>query len=167
MTDVRPRIRIGNGFDIHRFVPDGDPKPLVLGGVHFAGEPGLVAHSDGDAIAHACTDAILGPAGLGDIGFRFPDTDPEWEGADSVEMLLAATQMASKTGWQVINIDCSVVASQPKLSPKRSEMERILSRAVGAPVTIKGRRPEGIGELGDGVGLCCFASALLFSPREV
>ena len=107
-------LRVGHGFDVHAFsdVPD---RPLRLGGVTFDG-PGLAGHSDADVISHACTDAILGPAGLGDIGSLFPDTDPALAGADSVMMLTRAVSLLHENGGQVVNIDVTVVAEQPKLS---------------------------------------------------
>jgi len=152
--------RVGNGFDIHRF-SDDDSRPLVLGGVTFHGERGLVGHSDADLVAHACADSLLGPAGLGDIGTHFPDTDPEWAGADSIVLLAEAARRVREAGWYPVNIDCSIVAERPKLSPHRDEMQRRLSEAVGAPVTIAGRRAEGLGALGRVEGIACFATALL------
>ena len=131
---------------------------MVLGGVTFDG-PGLVGHSDADAIAHACTDALLGAAGLGDIGSWFPDTDDAFANADSLVLLTTAVAGVREAGWQAVNIDCSVVAERPKLAPRRAEMEAALSAVVGAPVTIKGKRPEGISV--DGVA--CWAVALLES----
>jgi 2-C-methyl-D-erythritol 2,4-cyclodiphosphate synthase len=153
-------LRIGNGFDIHRFAESSD-RPLVLGGVRFDGHPGLVGHSDGDAIAHACADAMLGAAGLGNIGQHFSDTDERWSGADSIELLAAVRQLVAESGLRVLNIDCSVVCESPKLSPATSEMQRRLSEAAGGPVTVKGRRAEGLGEIGAGRGLVVYASALL------
>lgn len=153
-------IRVGNGFDIHRF-GDDPTRPLVLGGVVFEGSPGLVGHSDADVIAHACADALLGAAGLGDIGEHFPDTDQRWQGADSVELLGEVAARIGREGWRTVNIDCSVVAERPKLAEHRAAMESRLGSAVGAPVSIKGRRPEGIGGLGRSEGIACFASALI------
>lgn len=153
-------IRIGNGFDIHRFA-DHPERPLVLGGVRIPDEVGLIAHSDGDAVAHACADALLGAAGLGDIGARFPDTDERWRGADSMALLCEVTALLATESWRVMNVDCSVVTERPKLAPFKGEMERALSDAVLGPVSVKGRRPEGVGDLGAGVALVCLASALI------
>ena len=136
-------VRVGQGFDIHRFTDD-PARPLVLGGVTFPGEPGLVGHSDADAVAHAVAEALLGAAGLGDIGTHFPDTEERWRGADSIELLVAVATMLHDAGWQVGNVDCAVVCERPKLAPRRDEMQRRLSEAVGGPVTLKGRRAEGI-----------------------
>lgn len=151
-------IRVGMGFDIHPFATDD--KPLVLGGVAFEGR-GLAGHSDGDVIAHVVIDALLGAAGLGDIGTHFPDTEPEWKGADSIRLLLATGFLLTAEGWRVVNVDCSVVLDAPKLAPRRAEMQERLSYAAGAPVTIKGKRPEGIGALGRGEGICAWAVALV------
>lgn len=155
-----PPMRVGNGFDIHR-TGDDPARKMVLGGVVFPGECGLVGHSDGDVVAHACAEAILGAAGLDDIGTLFPDTDPSLEGADSIELLRRCTDAVSAAGWSVANVDCSVVCERPKLAPARADMQRRLSDAVGAPVTVKGRRAEGVGPIGDGQAIACFASALV------
>ena len=159
-------MRIGQGFDVHRFTDDPS-RVLVLGGVRFDGERGLEGHSDADAIAHACADALLGAAGLGDIGSWFPDTDPVYAGADSIELLARVAEGVRAEGWSVANIDCSVVCEAPKLAPRRDEMQQRLSAAVGAPVTVKGRRAEAMGALGRGEGIACWAVALLESDPEV
>ncbi len=151
--------RVGMGFDIHP-VSDDFTRPMVLGGLQFDG-PGLVGHSDSDVIAHACTDALLGAAGLGDIGSHFPDTDPDLAGADSIEMLRSVGDELRAAGWTVANVDCSVVCDEPKIAPHREAMQQRLSSAAGGPVTVKGKRPEGIGALGRGDGVACWAVALL------
>ena len=153
-------MRVGQGFDIHRF-SDDPARPLVLGGVVFPGAPGLVGHSDADVIAHACADALLGALGLGDIGSWFPDTDVTYAGADSVELLRTVVDAVHHAGWHVANIDCSVVAEEPKLAPRRDEMQARLTAVVGAPVTVKGRRAEGMGALGRREGIACWAVALV------
>jgi 2-C-methyl-D-erythritol 2,4-cyclodiphosphate synthase len=158
-------MRVGQGFDIHRFSDDPTRK-LVLGGVVFVGERGLVGHSDADAIAHAVTDALLGAAGLGDIGQHFPDTDPQWKGIDSLVILRLAVALLADAGWIVGNVDCSVVCEQPKLAPHRAEMQQRLSEAAGAPVTVKGRRAEGLGALGRGEGIACWAVAIIQQNEE-
>lgn len=151
-------VRVGQGFDIHRF-SDDPARPLVLGGVTFEGARGLHGHSDADAVAHAATDALLGAAGLGDIGEHFPDTDPQWEGADSLALLRHAAGLVRAAGWRIANVDCSVVCETPKLAPHRAEMQQRLSQAAGAPVTVKGRRAEGLGALGRQEGIACWATA--------
>ncbi|MEM9566549.1 MAG: 2-C-methyl-D-erythritol 2,4-cyclodiphosphate synthase [Actinomycetota bacterium] len=162
MTDGRsvdlPALRIGQGFDVHPW-SDDPARPLVLGGVVLPDEVGLVGHSDADVIAHACTDALLGGAGAGDIGQLFPDTDPANAGADSLALLAHAVSVVTAAGWVPLNIDCTVVLDRPKIAPIRAEMERNLSAVVGAPVTIKGKRTEGMPSLGEGPH--CWAVALL------
>jgi len=152
--------RVGIGFDVHPF---DDDKPLVLGGITFDGR-GLAGHSDGDVIVHAVIDALLGAAGLGDIGEHFPDTDERWRGANSRALLGAVREMLDGRGWSVVNVDCSVVLDAPKLAPRRTEMQEQLSHDVGAPVTVKGKRPEGLGALGRGEGIAAWAVALLDRP---
>ena len=153
--------RVGIGFDVHPF--DDDPsRPMVLGGIRFPGR-GLTGHSDADVIAHACADALLGAAGLGDIGSHFPDTDPRFSGADSIELLRAVGDEIRQAGWTVANVDCSVVCDDPKIGPHRDDMQERLSGAAGGPVTVKGKRPEGLGALGRGEGVACWAVALLES----
>jgi 2-C-methyl-D-erythritol 2,4-cyclodiphosphate synthase len=151
--------RVGQGFDVHPFA-DGE-RPLVLGGVRFEGERGLAGHSDSDVIAHAVADALLGAAGLGDIGMHFPDTDPVWAGADSLVLLAEVVRVVGDAGWAVANVDCSVVLEAPKLAPRRAEMQDALRAVVGADVTVKGKRAEGLGALGRGEGIACWAVALL------
>jgi 2-C-methyl-D-erythritol 2,4-cyclodiphosphate synthase len=158
-------IRVGQGFDIHRF-SDDPSRRLVLGGVVFDGERGLHGHSDADVVAHAVTDALLGAAGLGDIGEHFPDTDPQWRGADSIDLLALAVANVCDAGWRVGNVDCSVVCEVPKLAPHRAEMQQRLSAAAGAPVTVKGRRAEGLGTLGRREGIACWAVAVIVRARS-
>jgi 2-C-methyl-D-erythritol 2,4-cyclodiphosphate synthase len=153
-------VRVGQGFDVHPFSDEPD-RLLVLGGVVFDGERGLAGHSDADAIAHAVTDALLGAAGLGDIGEHFPETDPALAGADSIGLLRQAVADVRAAGWEPGNVDCTVVLEAPKLAPRRHEVERTLSDAVGAPVTVKGKRAEGLGALGRREGIACFAVALV------
>jgi 2-C-methyl-D-erythritol 2,4-cyclodiphosphate synthase len=155
-------LRVGQGFDAHRFVDAPDSaRPLVLGGVRFEGERGLVGHSDGDAVCHAITDALLGAAGLGDIGEHFPDIDPQWKDADSLAMLAWVVALVRSQGWDVANVDCNVICESPKIAPARAEMIGYLEKAVGAPVSVKGRRPEQMGALGRGEGIVCLAVVLL------
>lgn len=156
-------IRIGHGFDIHPFSED-PARVLVLGGVTFPGEMALHGHSDADVIAHACTDAILSPAGLGDIGQLFPDTDAAFAGADSMLLLAEALNQLHAMGGSVVNIDLTVVAERPKLAPRKAEIEQRLTAALGAPVTMKGKRAEGLGALGRAEGIACWAVALIDVP---
>lgn len=153
-------VRVGNGFDIHSFSTEPG-RPLVLGGVRFDGEPGLSGHSDADVVTHAVAEALLGAAALGDLGSHFPDSDDRFAGADSIELLRVVVGEVLAAGWSVGNVDCSVIAERPKLAPAREQMQVRLSAVVGAPVTVKGRRAEGIGGLGRAEGIAAMASAVL------
>jgi 2-C-methyl-D-erythritol 4-phosphate cytidylyltransferase/2-C-methyl-D-erythritol 2,4-cyclodiphosphate synthase len=155
-----PLPLVGIGFDIHRFSDDPD-RVLVLGGVRFEDERGLEGHSDADAVAHACCDAILGVAGLGDIGSLFPDDDDRWRGADSTALLAEAAERVRRSGRRIGNIDCTVVTERPKIAPRRAEMQQRLSEAAGAPVTVRGKRAETLGALGRREGIACWAVAVL------
>ncbi|HEX9259360.1 MAG TPA: 2-C-methyl-D-erythritol 2,4-cyclodiphosphate synthase [Acidimicrobiales bacterium] len=157
------QVRVGQGFDVHRF-SDDPARRLVLGGVVFEEGPGLHGHSDADVVAHAVADALLGACGLGDIGTHFPDTDPRWAGADSLRLLAEVARMVRAAGWEPGNVDCSVVCEMPKLAPRRLEMQQMLSDAASAPVTVKGRRAEGLGALGRREGIACFAVAVVTRP---
>jgi 2-C-methyl-D-erythritol 2,4-cyclodiphosphate synthase len=158
-------VRVGHGFDVHRF-GDDPARPLVLGGCRFEEMPGLVGHSDADVVAHACAESLLGAVGLGGLGEHFPDTDPRWAGADSLALLAAVASMVVQAGWAIGNVDCSVVCEAPRLAPRRAEMQERLSHAVGAPVSVKGRRAEGLGALGRLEGIACFAVAIVSRPVQ-
>ena len=151
-------MRVGIGVDVHPFADD---RPLVLGGVRFEGERGLAGHSDADVVAHAVADALLGAAGLGDLGTHFPDTDPQWAEADSLGLLAEVARRLGAAGWRTGNVDCSVVLEAPRLAPHRAEMEGRLSAAAGGPVSVKATRPEHLGALGRGEGVACLAVALV------
>jgi 2-C-methyl-D-erythritol 2,4-cyclodiphosphate synthase len=153
-------VRVGQGFDIHPW-SDDPSRRLVLGGVVLAGERGLAGHSDADVVAHAVTDALLGAAGLGDIGRHFPDTDSRWAGADSLALLAHVVGLVGAEGWVVGNVDTTVVLEAPRLAPYKETMEERLAAVVGAPVSVKAKRAEGLGALGRGEGIACFAVALL------
>ncbi|MDX6587808.1 MAG: 2-C-methyl-D-erythritol 2,4-cyclodiphosphate synthase [Solirubrobacterales bacterium] len=145
--------RSGIGYDSHRFSEGGT---LILGGVEVPHTHGLEGHSDADVLAHAITDAVLGAAGLGDIGTHFPPSDERWKDADSVELLRTAVAMVS--GF-VVNVDATVICEEPRLGDHRAEMERILTEAVGAPVNVKATTNEGMGWIGRGEGIACLAIA--------
>lgn len=153
--------RTGIGYDSHRFAP---PGPLVLGGVRIPFDRGLQGHSDGDAVCHALTDAILGAAAAGDIGAMFSDRDPANKGRDSVEMLRLAVARVRQAGFRVAQADITVIAEAPKLAPHRAEMVERLAAAmeVGAgDVSVKGKTNEGMGWIGRGEGIACIAVATL------
>ncbi|HZT64959.1 MAG TPA: 2-C-methyl-D-erythritol 2,4-cyclodiphosphate synthase [Acidimicrobiales bacterium] len=154
--------RVGLGFDAHRFSHEPGRR-LVLGGVEIADGPGLAGHSDADVVAHAVADALLGAAGLGDLGTLFPDSDPSFAGADSVELLERVVAMVVRAGWRAVNVDCAVALEQPRLAPHKPAMEERLSGVVGSPVTVRAKSPEGLGALGRGEGAACWAVALLES----
>jgi 2-C-methyl-D-erythritol 2,4-cyclodiphosphate synthase len=153
--------RSGIGYDSHRFAPGG---PLILGGIAIPADQHLHGHSDGDAIAHAVTDAILGAAALGDIGALFADTDPANKGRDSIEMLSIAVGTVHRSGWRVGQVDVVVIAESPKIAPHRDAMRARLATALGvgvSEVSVKGKTNEGMGFLGRGEGIACLATATL------
>lgn len=157
--------RVGIGYDSHRFAP---PGPLVLGGVSIPSDVHLHGHSDGDAIAHAVTDAILGAAGAGDIGEMFSDKDPANKGKDSIEMLAAAVARIQTKGWRVQQIDVTVITEQPKIAPHRAAMRERLASVLqidAGAVSIKGKTNEGMGWIGRGEGLACMAVATIVSAN--
>lgn len=154
------RIRVGQGFDVHPFSDDPE-RPLVLGGLVLPGATGLAGHSDADVVAHAVIDALLGAAGLGDIGQLFPDTDASLAGADSIVLLDRAVAEVRGAGWAPQNVDCTVILEAPKLAPQRDAIQARLSASVGAPVSVKAKRAEGLGALGRAEGVACFAVALV------
>ena len=156
-----PRLRIGNGYDLHRLVAG---RPLILGGVTIPFEKGLEAHSDGDVVAHALTDAVLGAAGAGDIGRYFPDTDATLKGADSLELLRRAVSIVRADGYSLVNADIVVIAQRPKLLPHVEAIRSNLARALDADVSqisVKGKTNEGVDSMGAGESIAVHAVALL------
>jgi 2-C-methyl-D-erythritol 2,4-cyclodiphosphate synthase len=147
--------RVGIGYDSHRFAAG---RRLVLGGVEIAHETGLEGHSDADVITHAVIDALLGAAGLGDLGSQFPDDEERWRDADSIDLL--RTVLGQLPG-PVLNVDATVICEAPRLGPHRSEMERNLADAIGASVSVKATTNEGMGWVGRGEGIACVAVALV------
>jgi 2-C-methyl-D-erythritol 2,4-cyclodiphosphate synthase len=153
--------RVGIGYDSHRFAAGG---PLVLGGLRIEADVHLAGHSDGDAVCHALTDAVLGAAGLGDIGALFPDTAAENAGRDSVEMLGLALERVAAQGWLVAQVDVAVIAEQVKIAPHREAMRSRLAAVLGvdvSDVSVKGKTNEGMGWIGRGEGLAVIAIATL------
>ncbi len=154
-------LRIGTGYDLHRLV---DGRPLILAGVNIPFDRGLQGHSDADIVCHAVTDAVLGAAGAGDIGRLFPDTDAQWQDADSLRLLRAAVDLVRTAGFGIGNIDVTVVAERPKLVPYLEQMRANLASALGVDpgsVSIKGKTNEQVGEIGRGEAMACHAVALL------
>jgi len=154
-------MRIGTGYDVHRLVP---ARKLVLGGVAVPFELGLLGHSDADVLAHAVMDALLGAAGLGDIGQRFPDTDESFQGANSLQLLKHVCDLLRENGYAIGNIDSTIIAQQPKLAAYLSAMRENLAKACGVPpdrVNVKATTEEGLGFTGRGEGIAAQAIALL------
>jgi 2-C-methyl-D-erythritol 2,4-cyclodiphosphate synthase len=153
-------LRVGQGFDVHPFASD-PTRPLVLGGVTVPGAPGLAGHSDADVLAHALADALLGAAGLGDLGAHFPETDPEWRGADSMGLLAEVMRVVAGSGLHPVNADSTLVAERPRLSPYTAQMAARLAEVLGAPVSVKAKRGEGLGSIGRAEGVACLAIVLV------
>ena len=154
-------MRIGHGYDVHKLVEGRD---LILGGVKIEYEKGLLGHSDADVLLHAVSDALLGAAGLGDIGKHFPDTDPQYKGADSLVLLTVVAQRVKEAGYRVSNIDVTMIAQRPKLKDHIPQMVQNIAVAVGiAPnrVNVKATTEEKLGFTGEGLGMSCHAVCLL------
>lgn len=177
-------LRVGLGVDLHRreavdpvAVTRADPggstesadsceRPLVLGGVLFPAERGLVGHSDADVVAHAVADAMLGGAGLGDLGTHFDDRDERWLGVDSLVLLEATRQLLCEAGWRLVNADCTILAEAPRVGSSKAVMSERLSHAAGGPVHVKATSPEGLGSLGRLEGIACVAIAMVEPARD-
>jgi 2-C-methyl-D-erythritol 2,4-cyclodiphosphate synthase len=154
-------MRIGHGYDSHRFA---EGRRLVLGGIEIPEHAGLDGHSDADAVAHAITDALLGASGLGDIGTHFPPSDDRWKDADSMDLLARAVHMVRTEGYDVSNVDVTVVTESPKIGPYAGAMRARLAQTLATTldrVSVKGKSNEGLGWIGRGEGLAVFAVALL------
>ena len=154
-------MRIGHGYDVHRLV---EGRKLILGGVEIPFEKGLLGHSDADVLLHALMDALLGAAALGDIGRLFPDTDPAYEGADSLLLLRRVAALVREKGFAVSNLDCTVLAQRPKLMPHVPRMRETIADALGIPVervSVKATTEEGLGFTGEGLGIAAHAVVLL------
>ena len=161
MTKASPVVRVGLGCDAHRFAAE---RPLVLGGVRLREHDGLQGHSDADVLTHAVMDALLGAAGLEDIGHYFPDGDPVFAGADSVELLAAVAGLLREEGWRPVNVDAVVVCEEPRIAPHRQAMRRRLAEAMGVDVEqvgLRGTTTEGMGFTGRGEGIAAQAVALV------
>jgi 2-C-methyl-D-erythritol 2,4-cyclodiphosphate synthase len=160
------RLRIGQGYDVHALVPG---RRLVLGGVEIAHTHGLLGHSDADVLLHAITDAVLGAAGLGDIGRLYPDSDARFKDADSRVLLRDAVARVAAAGWRVENVDCTVVAERPKIAPHVEAMRARIAECLGVEtgaVNVKGKTTERLGFTGRGEGIAAFAVALLVEAER-
>lgn len=154
-------LRIGQGYDVHRLIDD---RPLILGGVEIPYKRGLYGHSDADVLTHAVMDALIGAAGMGDIGRLFPDTDPAYKGISSIALLSKVGQMLGEKGYQVVNLDMTLIAQAPKIAPYREQMAVNLAKALGIArelVNVKATTEEMLGFTGDGSGMSAHAVALL------
>lgn len=151
-------FRVGIGVDAHGFA---DGVPLLLGGVRFESPRGLAGHSDGDVLTHALIDAVLGAAGLGDIGSLFPSDGSTPEGISSLELLRDALAQVREAGYAVVNADCVLIGEQPRIAPRREEMAELLTEVVGAPVSVRATTTDGLGFTGRGEGLAAQAVALV------
>ena len=154
-------MRIGHGYDVHKLVEGRD---LILGGVKIEYHLGLLGHSDADVLLHAVSDALLGAAGLGDIGKHFPDTDPQYKGADSLKLLQIVAQKVAEKGYRVSNVDVTMIAQAPKLRPHIPQMEENIANALGIDrdrVNVKATTEEHLGFTGEGLGMSCHAVCLL------
>ena len=159
---MSPTIRIGEGWDVHALVAG---RKLIIGGVEIPFDRGLLGHSDADVLLHAITDALLGAAALGDIGHHFPDTDAQFRGADSVVLLAEATRRVREKGWQIGNIDSTVIAQAPRLAPYIQPMRERIAAALGldvAQVNVKAKTAEKLGPVGEGLSIEARAVVLLF-----
>ena len=154
-------LRIGHGYDVHRLA---DGRKLILGGVNIPWERGLLGHSDADVLTHAVMDALLGAAGMDDIGHLFPDTDPRYEGISSLELLRQVGELLRRHGMEIVNLDATVLAQKPRLAPYKMQMIRNLAEVLGISpdcVNVKATTEEGLGFTGDGSGIAAHAVALI------
>lgn len=152
-------MRVGIGYDVH---PLAEGRPLVLGGVRIDHPTGLDGHSDADVLTHAVIDAVLGAAGLGDIGQHFPAADPKYKDASSLDLLSGAVSALRDAGYRVVNVDCTVIAQEPRLAPHMSGMTANLAGRLGTDqVNVKGKSPEGLGALGKNAGIAAQAVAVI------
>jgi 2-C-methyl-D-erythritol 2,4-cyclodiphosphate synthase len=150
--------RVGIGVDVHPFE---NGRELNLAGINWPNETGLAGHSDGDVVAHACADALLSAAGLGDLGSNFGTDKPEWKGASGTKLLVAAAKIVKDAGWKIDNVAVQLIGNKPKIGARRTEAEKALSEAVGSPVSLGATTTDGLGLTGRGEGLAAIAHALI------
>jgi len=167
MTMAGQTMRVGVGYDTHGFAAAEAGRPLMLGGVAIPYERGLAGHSDADALTHAIVDALLGAAALGDIGAHFPSSDPRWANAPSLSFLTYTLELLRTAGWEVGNVDATVVAERPRLSPHVAAIRARLAETMALPlerVSVKSKTTDGLGFTGRGEGIACYAVALIERP---
>jgi 2-C-methyl-D-erythritol 2,4-cyclodiphosphate synthase len=160
-------FRVGSGHDTHRLA---EGRPLILGGITIPHDRGLVGHSNADAVLHAVTDALLGAAGLGDIGDAYPDTDPRWLGADSRLFLSETLAKLNQLGWRVVNLDATIFAQEPKLGPVKAAIRDNLAKLLGVPtdaVNVKAKTGEKVGHIGRGEAIGCHAVVLIEKTEDI